>query len=720
MNDAATWHRLGLAALRSGNVQAAVDALQRSVQGQPWQPATWLNLGAALRSAGRVEEALRCYDRALALAPALPEAHNNRANALVDLARFEEALASSDYALRLRAAYPDALNNRAIVLCRLKRPQEALVSLDRALELQPQFAAAYANRAAALIDCDRLEDALADSERALRIDARQVDARNNRGLALQRLGRHAEALDSLDEALRLHPGYAEAHVNRGNVLRELGRHEEALASIDRALRLQPDLLGALNDRARLLADLGRHEEAATGFALVVEQAPDFELAPGHLLHCRLRSCDWTDYEVSVTRVLAAVETGALAAAPLWCLALTDSAALQLTCARTFARRQTPRAALPMPPPVPRQSLEKARVRLAYLSSDFREHAVSRLLAGIFEHHDRARFEIIGIALSAADDSDLGRRVSAAFERWEEASQLTDEEIAVLIRRLEVDVLVDLNGWTREMRPGVLARRPAPVQINYLGYPGTSGAEYIDYLIADDFVVPPAVSRFYSERVIALPHVFQANDDRRSAGATVPTRAAAGLPEKALVLGSFCRAGKLTPMLFDVWCRLLGANHDSVLWLVADGDAARRNLLREAAERGVAPARLLFAPRLTYGEHLARIPLADLALDTFPFNGGATTSDVLWAGVPVLTCAGEAFASRMTGSLLRALELPELITRDLDEYARIGLALLRRPQDLRQVRSKLWANLRTTRAFDSSAKCRELESVYEQICRPKDM
>ncbi len=719
MNDAATWHRLGLAALRSGNVQAAVDALQRSTQGQPWQPAAWLNLGAALRSAGRAEEALRCYDRALALAPALPEAHNNRANALVDLARFEEALASCDRALGLRPAYPDALNNRAIALCRLKRPREALASLDRALELQPQFAAVYANRAAALIDCDRPEEALADSERALRIDERQVDARNNRGLALQRLGRHAEALGSLDQLLRLHPGYAEAHLNRGNVLRELGRHEEALVSIDRALQLKPDLVGTLNDRARLLADLGRHEEAAAGFARVVEQAPDFELAAGHLLHCRLRGCDWTDYEASVARLLAAVESGALAAAPLWCLALTDSAALQLGCARTFARRQTPRGVAPMPPPAPRESAKEGTVRVAYLSSDFREHAVSRLLAGIFEQHDRARFEIIGISLSAADDSDLGRRVSGAFDRWEEASRLTDSELAALIRRLEVDVLVDLNGWTRDMRPGVLARRPAPVQVSYLGYPGTSGAEYIDYLIADDFVVPQAMNRFYSERVIPLPGVFQANDDRRTAGAAVPTRAAAGLPEKAIVLGSFSRASKLTPLLFDVWCRLLRANHDTVLWLVADGDAARRNLLREAERRGVESERLLFAPRLTYGEHLARIPLADLALDTFPFNGGATTSDVLWAGVPVLTCAGEAFASRMTGSLLRALELPGLITRDLGEYARVGLELLERPQDLRELRSKLEVNLRATRAFDSSAKCRELEAVYGQIRLPRD-
>lgn len=718
MNDAATWHRLGLAALRRGDPQAAVDALQHVAQGQPWQPAAWLNLGAALRSAGRAQEALRCYDRAIALAPALPEAHNNRANALVDLARFEEALVSCDRALGLRPAYPQALNNRAIVLCRLKRPRDALASLDRALALQPQFAAAYANRAAALIDCDRPEDALADCGRALQIDEHQADARNNQGLALHRLGRPAEALDALDRALRLHPGYAEAHVNRGNALRELGQHDEGLASIDRALQLQPDLVGAHNDRARLLADLGRYEEAAAGFARVVEQVPDFELAAGHLMHCRLHGCDWTDYEASLARLLAAVAGGALAVAPLWCLDLTDSAALQLACARTFARCRGPRGVVALPATGHKSSPRAAgRLRVAYLSSDFRDHAVSRLLAGIFEQHDRSRFEVIGISLSAPDQTDLGRRVSAAFDRWEEASRLTDAEIADLIRGLEVDVLVDLNGWTRGMRPGVLARRPAPVQVNYLGYPGTSGADYMDWLIADDFVIPEATRGSYSERVTCLPGVFQANDDRRAAGAT-PTRAAAGLPPDAIVLGSFGRANKLTPALFDVWCRFLRASRDSVLWLVADGDTIRRNLLHEAERRGIGSDRLLFAPRLPYDEHLARLPLADLALDTFPFNGGSTTSDVLWAGVPVLTRAGEAFASRMTGSLLQALGLPELITRDLNEYARAGLELLQRPADLRALRSRLEANLRTTRAFDSRARCRELEAAYLQVCRDR--
>ena len=651
--DAAAWQRLGSMAMQRGDLPRAVDALSRSVQAQPNQPATWTNLGVALRSLARPEEAVRCYDRALALQPDLPEALNNRANALLDLGRHQEALASCDRALAARPQYPEALNNRGNVLRQLGRPQEALASLEQALDLRPLFAAAHGNRASALLDCDRPEEALRACESALGIDPRHAEACNTRAAALKRLGRVAEAMASVEQALQLQPGYAEAHVNRGNLLLELGRRDDALASIDRALELKPfdpvarysraealrhightaealetyghtlalkpDLVAAINGRATLLAQLGRYEEAIQGFEDVIERAPDYELAAGHLLHCRLRLCDWRDYHASRDRLLASIERGAPIVAPLWCLALTDSAALQLACARTFSRRQVPAGLVPLPPAA--RSWRGDKLRVGYLSSDFREHPVARLLAGVFEQHDRAQFEIVGISLSEPDRTDLGRRVAAACDRFEDVSRLPDAEAAALIHRLEIDLLVDLNGWTQGMRPGVLARRPAAAQASYLGYPGTSGAEFMDYLIADSFVVPQSATAHYSERVIALPGVFQANDDRRQPMASAPSRSAAGLPAAAVVLGSFNHTGKLTPDLFDIWAAFLHATPDSVLWLVADDGAARRNLRKEAERRGLGPDRLVFAPRVSYAEHLARLPLVDLALDTFPFSGG---------------------------------------------------------------------------------------------------
>ena len=742
---AMAWDLLGSIAMDRGDLPRAVEAWDRCLQSQPNQAATWTNLGVALRSLGRPEDAVRCYDRALALQPDLPEALSNRANALLDVGRHQEALASCERALRARPQYPEALNNRGNVLRQMGRAEQAIVSFEQALKLRPAFAAAHGNRASALLDCARPEEALQACGAALGIDPNYAEAHNTRSAALARLARVEEALASVEGALHLQPRYPAALVNRGNILLQLGRFEEALASIDRAiemrpydpaarhsragalrhagravealesyglaLELKPDLVAAINDRATLLAELGRYEEAAAAFAKVIALAPDHELAAGHLLHCRLRLCDWTDYRASVTSLLASVERELPAVAPLWCLALTDSASLQLACARVFARREVPPGVVPLPAVAPRRS---GRLRIGYLSSDFREHPVARLLVGVIEQHDRARFEVIGIALSEPDRSDLGRRVAAAFDRFEDASRLTDAEIAELIRRLEVDLLIDLNGWTQGMRPGVLARRPAAVQASYLGYPGTSGAGYIDYLIADAFVIPQAAAQRYSERLMVLPGVFQASDDRFAA-MRVPTRTEAGLPDSGLILGSFNHTGKVTPQLFDVWAALLRATPDSVLWMVADDSAARRNLRKEADGRGIELDRLVFAPRVSYSEHIARLPLVDLALDTFPFNGGSTTSDILRAGTPVLTCAGEAFASRMTGSLLHALGLAELITANLEDYESTGRNLLERPEELRALRSRLEMNLEATDTFHAREKSRALETAFQYVC-----
>jgi protein O-GlcNAc transferase len=744
---AEAWRLLGLVAMHRGELQRAAEALSRSLDAQPGQPATLTNLGVVLRGLGKPDQSVQCYERALAVQPDLPEALSNRANALSDLGRHAEAVASCDRALLLRPDYPEALSNRGNALRALARPAEALGSFDRAIELRPDFAAAYSNRAAALIDLERPEEALRDSERALALQDRFADAHNNRGNALRSLGRLDDALASFARALQLQPGYAEAHVNRGNLLLQLRGADQALASIDRglqlkpydavarysraaalrranrpaealesfghALELEPDLVAARADRAGLLLHLNRVEEAIEDFSRVVAQAPHHPFAAGHLLQCRLRLCDWTDYDTRVAELTRSIEQGLPVVAPVWCLALTDSGSLQQQCARIFSAYQLRPRPLPLPP-VERRRHD--RLRIAYVSSDFRDHPVARLLVRVFEQHDRERFEIFGVSLSSPEESGLGRRVAAAFDHLADASRMADTEIAALIQRFEIDLLIDLNGCTEGLRPGVLARRPAPVQASYLGYPGTSGVDFLDYVIADGFVIPEAARGFYSERVVSLPGCFQANDDRRQAAPRKPTRREAGLPEEGMVLGCFSHSAKLTPSLFSVWARLLHVREDCVLWLVADDARARHNLQAEARRRGIESARLVFAPRLSYPEHLARLPLTDLAVDTFPFNGGATTSDVLWAGVPVLTCCGEAFASRMTGSLLQALELPELIACSVEEYERAGLALLREPERLATLRSRLARNLRSATVFDTARTCGELEAVYTEICK----
>jgi predicted O-linked N-acetylglucosamine transferase (SPINDLY family) len=706
--DSEAWQLLGVIALRTGDPRRAVEALQRSLHLKPDQAVTLTNLGAALRAGGRVAEALRSYDEALALEPRLVEALNNRASALIDLGRFDEALGSCEQALQYRPDYPEALNNRGNSLRGLGRTAEALASFDRALELNPLFAAGCGNRAAARLDLGQPGAALEDCDRALQIDARCVAAHNNRGTALRHLCRLPEALASYERALQLQPGYADAEVNRGNLLRELGRAGEALASFERALALKPDLAAALSGRAELLAESGRYQEAAICTARLLELAPDWPFAAGLLMQCRLQECDWTDYDARVTRLLAAVERGDRAVAPFWCLALSDSARLQRRCARTFLESQQP----PHPAPLaPRRRGNHPRIRVAYLSADFREHPVSRLLAGVFEQHDRERFDVSAVSSAARDRGALGRRVAAAFGGFHDISRLTDSQAAEMLRELEVDILVDLLGYTQGLRPGLLTLRPAAIQVNYLGYPGTLGADCMDYIIADEFVIPADAEDHYSEHVVRLPGSFQANDARRAASGR-SRRAQAGLPEDGPVLCCFNTSHKLTPPVFDIWMRLLGRCAGSVLWLLAGSSLTRSNLAHEASRRGIAPERIVFAPRLPYAEHLARLSLADLYLDTLPFNGGASASDALWAGVPVLTCAGEAFASRMAGSLLHALCLPELIAHDLEQYERVGHELLAAPERLAAVRGRLTGGRAEEALFNTQRFCRELEAAYQ--------
>jgi predicted O-linked N-acetylglucosamine transferase (SPINDLY family) len=391
--------------------------------------------------------------------------------------------------------------------------------------------------------------------------------------------------------------------------------------------------------------------------------------------------------------------------------VSGNTALQLACARAYAEKWHP--------PIVRVPLNSARsrharLRVAYVSADFTEHAVSYLLAGVFEAHDRSQFEIIALRLKPSDGSAMAQRVDKAFERTIDVSGMTDAEAAAKMVELEVDIAVDLTGFTENSRTSIFASHPAPIQINYLGYPGTMGTPYMDFILADEYVIPREAAAQYSEKVAYLPDCFQANDDKRAITQPVPSRTEAGLPPTGFIFCAFNSFAKLNPPLFDIWMRLLAAVPDSVLWLIASEPTARRNLIAQAEQRGIAAHRLVFAPHVRYPDHLARMGLADLFLDTLPFNAGTTASDALWAGLPVLTCSGEAFAARMAGSLLRAVGLEELIARDLQHYEALALQLATRPEELARVRARLAANRASAALFDTKRFCRNLEMAYREM------
>jgi predicted O-linked N-acetylglucosamine transferase (SPINDLY family) len=688
--------------------EEALASYDRALEIRPDQAEALNDRGMTLHELGRHEEALASYERALAIRPDFAGALNNRGNVLLDLQRYEEALASYDRALAIRPAYVEALNNRGVALQGLKRHEEARASYDRALAIRPDYVGALNNRGAALNALRRYDEALASYDRALAIRPDHVGALNNRGAVLASLRRSQEALACCDRALAIKPDFAEALINRGMVLQDLQRHAEALASFDRALAIKPRYVDALNRRGAALSFLGRHEEAIADLALALEIRADLEFASGMLLHSRMHCCDWRGHEEQAAQLTSDVRAGKRCAAPFVFLAITDSAEDQLRCSRTWVHDKCPPSKTPL---WQGERYRHERIRLAYLSADLHEHPLGFLTAGLFEGHDQKRFETIAVSFGPDTQGAMRSRLKAAFERFIDVWPQSDREVAELLRKLEVDIVVDLMGFTLGARTGILALRPAPVQVNYLGYPGAMGADYIDYILADRFVIPEEQKTRYAEKVVYLPDTFQANDSKRRIAPGTPCRAEVGLPSQGFVFCSFNASYKITPALFDVWMRLLRRADRSVLWLVQGSASIEANLRREAAVRGVDPDRVVFAPKLPYADHLARYRLADLFLDTLPFNAGATASDALWAGLPVLTCPGQALAARYAGSLLHAIGLPELIARSLEEYEAMALRLATDTALLVGLKQKLSRNRDSHPLFDTDRFRRNIEAAY---------
>lgn len=705
--DADALQMLGVLALQRGDSLGAIDFLGQAIASNPELTAAYANLGTALLARDRNQEALDCYDRALQANPHAAVLLFNRGNALRRLGRTADALASYDRALAVRPDHANALSNRGLTLLDLGRPVEALASFEAELRLRPDDSIALTHRALALLELKRPEEALAACQRATAIDPRYAAAHFNLGNALLDLNRPQDALGSLEAAVRLDPGNSKAHLNLGNALLLMSRPGEALGCYDRVLSLDAHDVTALYNRGDASHALNRHEEAARSFDAVLELDPHRDYAQGQRVQSRLKCCDWTGYDEYTTSLVESVAGGARAVTPFPFLAVADSTALQLACARHFvADRCPPRAAL-----WTGERYGHPKIRVAYLSGDFHDHATAYLMAGIFETHDRERFETTAISLGPDDGGAMRARLERSFDRFVDVRNQSDRDVARLLKDLQIDLAVDLKGFTNGARPDILACRPAPVQVNYLGFPGTMGADYIDYILADRCVLPQQSQDHYSERVAYLPFCYQANDRKRVIGERIPSRAELGLPEKGFIFCCFNNSSKLTPRMFDTWMRLLKAVEGSVLWLFHDNEAVIRNLSREALERDVAPERLIFAPRVPVEEHLARQRVADLFLDTLPYNAHTTASDALWAGLPVLTCPGDSFAARVAASLLQAVSLPELIATSLADYENRALALASQPALLAGLRSRLAANRDRCPLFDTQLYCRHLESAY---------
>jgi len=688
--------------------EQALASYDKAIALKPDYVEAYYNRGNALNELQRYEQALASYRKAIALKPDLAEAYNDLGNALSDLQRNEEALASLDKAIALKPEFAAAYNNRGNALNDLKRHNEAVVSYDKAIALKPHYRQAYYNRGNALNELKRHEQALASYDKAIALKPDFAEAHNNRGFALNELKRHEEALASYDRTIALKPDSASAYNNRGNALNELKRHEEALANCDKAIVLKPDYAEAYYNRGLALAALKRHEEAAGAYAEVLRIDPQHPFTKGLFLHQKMLSCDWNGVDELIAEIDRDVASGELSATPFgWQAVAKSQRSLQL-CAELYNRNKFPadiRISTRQPPASYR------KIRIGYLSGELREQATSHLVVGVLELHDNSRFEIYGIDNGWDDKSEIRRRINAAAHKIIDISRLSDSSAVAAICENHIDILVNLNGYFGVHRTRVFAQRPAPLQVNYLGFPGTLGASYIDYIIADQHVIPLDHREFYTEKVVYLPDCYQANDRRKQIATHPFDREECGLPRKGFVFCCFNNNYKITPGVFDCWMRILKQVAESVLWLLEDNAASAFNLRKEASARGVDPERLVFAKRISLPDHLARHRLADLFLDTLPCNAHTTASDALWAGLPLLTQIGETFTGRVAASLLTAIGLPELITSTPQAYEELAVELATNPGKLAAFKHKLANNRLTTPLFDTQLYTRHIEAAY---------
>jgi protein O-GlcNAc transferase len=701
-----------------GRHSEAVLVFDRVISIDPKLADGWLGRGNALRRLKFHDAAIAAYQEALSIDPRLVQAWIARGNVLMDLQRYDDALAAYDEALAIQPELADARIARGDVFFLLKQYHKAKVEYENALSIKNGSPLACVGLGNVLAALNRYDEALAAFDKALAINADCVEAWVGRGSTCCLRKDYQRALISYDKALTVRPDLPEALFGRCEALYGLRQYEESKEAYNKALAVELGHGDATNrsallyNRGLMLERVDRLTEAIDSFRKAIAIDRDTNFALGHVVNARMRLCDWQGLNDDFDCLIASVQAGKCVAEPFTLLATPASAADQLRCSQTYVLNH----ACDVPDPCRRRGqCDHKRLRIAYVSADLRDHPVAFLMAGLFEQHDRSRFETFAISLRPDETSAMQERLKGAFDQFLDVSRTDDRDVATLLREKEIDIAVDLMGYTQHARPNIFALRSAPIQASYLGYPGTMGADFIDYVIADEIVLPLDQQPHYTEKIVHLPDCYLVNDSTRPISAQAPGRAQEGLPEKGFVFCCFNQSYKLLSPMFGVWMRLLAHLEGSVLWLSQVNDEAAANLRSEARARGIDPARLVFAARVpSQADYLARQTLADLFLDTLPYNAHSTASDALWAGLPVLTCKGTTFAGRAAASLLHAIGLPELATDNLEEYEALALRLAIEPSQLRAIRGKLEANRLSHPLFDTDRFRRHIEAAYRTM------
>ena len=672
-------HLSGLIAAQSENFDDAVVLISKAISIKPSNCHAYCNLGNVYLNTGRYEIAIKNYTTALSLRPQYEEALYSRGLANQRSGRLDEAKIDYESALRINPNHIGTLTNLGNVFQLQKKYDQAIEAYGRAINLKLPFAEPFNNRGNLYHEQRRFDEAIADFDQALAINPNYPEALSNRANSFFYLKDYEKALEGYGKAIALRPNYAEALHNRGNLYRELRRYELAMADYNLAIAIKPD----------------------------------YEYLKGVHFANKMNICDWSNLSADWHRVCSDIELSKKTIAPFMVLPISDSLELQKKVAELWVKEKHPHQPIPE---YQSRKMEDARICIGYFSADFHEHATMYLMAQLFELHDKNKFKIIGFSFGPDKRDSMRLRAVAAFDEFYDVRNKTEQEIAQFSRDLGVDIAVDLKGFTLDARTGIFAYRAAPIQINYLGYPGTMGADFIDYIIADKVIIPEHLQYGYSEKVLYMPDCYQVNDQKREIANIEYSKRSLGLPEAGFIYCSFNANYKITPQVFECWMSILRQVEGSILWLLEDNSRAAINLKNEAKKRGVDPGRLVFAQHVPISEHLARLKVANLFLDAWPCNAHTTASDALWAGLPVLTFPGEAFASRVAASLVTAVGLPEMVMQSQIEYENTAIHYGKNPDDLFFLQEKLKSNKATSPLFDSLKFAKNIESLYIQLIR----
>ena len=670
-----------------------------------------LRKGILYQQKGKLLEAKKIFDSLIKDFPHSFEINHYLGSVSAQLGQFEYGIELLSKAITLESTHSATYSNLGNALCQLKQFEKAIENYSKAIQISPLDPIFHFNMGNALVEVKRYEDALESFSKAIDLKPDYSGALFNRGDTLIKLNQLEAAIESFNAVIEIEPQSAIAFFNKGNALLSLKQFHAAAANFTMAISLRPDFAEAYHNAGVVMADLRQPDAANISYLKALEINPNLDFLFGTCLHNKMMLCDWSHLAEGLNYYESAIADHKKISLPFAAVTLLDNPNLQFKAAKVFNDTKYPRTKTLGEI---KKNKSDGKIRVAYYSADFFKHATSYLIAQLFELHDKDSFEFYGFSFGLNIKDEMQTRVAAAFTKFIDVSTKSSIEVAKLSRELKIDIAIDLKGYTKDNRTEIFALGCAPIQVNYLGYPGTMASDYIQYIIADKILVPENLQSFYSEKIVYLPNSYQVNDSKRKIASKILNKKDFGLPEDGFIFCCFNNNYKITPEVFNTWMRIIKSVDGSVLWLLEDNPTASRNLIREAEARGVSGERLIFGGRLEVDDHLARHQLADLFLDTLPCNAHTTASDALWTGLPVLTCLGNSFAGRVAASLLAALDLQGLITNDLSDYEELAIKLATQPDMLQKIKTELNANKLKKPLFDTKLFAKEIETAYKLI------